>query len=50
MMHALLNPEDLSRPFLGYIILIIDVTAGIVIAISVTRGFIIFKNITQICT
>jgi hypothetical protein len=45
-----LNPEDLIRPFLEYLILIIDVAAGIVIAISVTWIYHVFKNIMQIRT
>ena len=35
------------RPFLEYLILIIDVAAGIVIAISVIRGFIMYLKILR---
>ena len=34
--------EELVRPFLQYLTIVIDVAAGIVIAISVIRGFIMF--------
>jgi uncharacterized membrane protein len=47
MEFSILNPEDLIRPFLEYLILIIDVAAGIVIAISVTRGFIMYLKILR---
>lgn len=35
------------RPFLEYLTLVIDVTAGIVIAISIIRGFIMFLKILR---
>ena len=47
MEFSIFNPEDLIRPFLEYLILIIDVAAGIVIAISVTRGFIMYLKILR---
>jgi uncharacterized membrane protein len=47
MEYSILNPEELIRPFLEYLILIIDVAAGIVIAISVTRGFIMYLKILR---
>jgi uncharacterized membrane protein len=47
MEFSILNPEDLIRPFLEYLILIIDVAAGIVIAISVIRGFIMYLKILR---
>ena len=34
--------EELVRPFLQYLTIVIDVAAGIVIAISIIRGFIMF--------
>jgi uncharacterized membrane protein len=45
MEYSILNLEDLIRPFLEYLALIIDVAAGIVIAISVIRGFIMYLKI-----
>ena len=42
-----LNLEDVIRPFLEYLILIIDVAAGIVIARSVIRGFIMYLKILR---
>ena len=47
MEYSILNVEDLIRPFLEYLTLIIDVAAGIVIAISVTRGFIMYLKILR---
>jgi uncharacterized membrane protein len=47
MEYFILNPEELIRPFLEYLTLIIDVAAGIVIAISVTRGFIMYLKILR---
>ena len=37
-----LTLEELIRPFLGYLTIVIDTAAGIVIAISIIRGFIMF--------
>ena len=37
-----LTLEELIRPFLGYLTIVIDIAAGIVIAISIIRGFIMF--------
>jgi len=37
-----LTPEELFRPFLEYLTLGIDVAAGVVIAISIIRGFIMY--------
>ena len=42
MEPAPLALEELIRPFLQYLTIVIDVAAGIVIAISVIRGFIMF--------
>ena len=37
-----LTVEELIRPFLQYLTIVIDIAAGIVIAISIIRGFIMF--------
>ena len=42
-----LTPEQLIRPFLEYLTVGIDVVAGIVIAISIIRGFIMFLRIIR---
>jgi len=42
MEHPSFDPVEMIRPFLEYLTLVIDVTAGIVIAISIIRGFIMF--------
>jgi uncharacterized membrane protein len=42
-----LTPEQLIEPFLGYLALGIDIIAGIVIAISIIRGFIMFLRVIR---
>jgi uncharacterized membrane protein len=42
-----LTPEELIRPFLEYLTLGIDVAAGVVIAISIIRGFIMFLRVIR---
>jgi uncharacterized membrane protein len=42
-----LPPEELLRPFLEYLIIGIDIVAGIVIAISIIRGFIMYLKIIR---
>ena len=42
-----INPEELFRPFLQYLTLGIDVAAGVVIAISVIRGFIMYLKLLR---
>jgi uncharacterized membrane protein len=42
-----LTPEQLTRPFLEYLTIGIDVAAGVVIAISIIRGFIMFIRIIR---
>jgi uncharacterized membrane protein len=37
-----LTVEEFVRPFLQYLTIVIDIAAGIVIAISIIRGFIMF--------
>jgi len=40
-------PEDLLKPFLGYLTLGIDIAVGVVIAISVIRGFIMYVKLLR---
>ena len=47
MEHPSFDPLEMIRPFLEYLTLVIDVTAGIVIAISIIRGFIMFLKILR---
>ncbi|MFL6405499.1 MAG: DUF1622 domain-containing protein [Nitrososphaeraceae archaeon] len=47
MQSVPLTPEQLIRPFLEYLTVGIDVVAGIVIAISIIRGFIMFLRIIR---
>jgi uncharacterized membrane protein len=42
-----LTPEDLLKPFLGSLAFGIDVAVGIVIAISVIRGFIMYVRLLR---
>jgi len=42
-----LTPEELFRPFLEYLTLGIDVAAGVVIAISIIRGFIMYLKLLR---
>jgi uncharacterized membrane protein len=42
-----LSPEQVIRPFLEYLTIGIDVAAGVVIAISIIRGFIMFIRIIR---
>jgi uncharacterized membrane protein len=42
-----LTPEQLVRPFLEYLTIGIDVAAGVVIAISIIRGFIMFLRVIR---
>ena len=39
--------EDLLKPFLGYLTLGIDIAVGVVIAISVIRGFIMYVKLLR---
>jgi uncharacterized membrane protein len=41
------TPEELFRPFLEYLTFGIDVAAGVVIAISVIRGFIMYVKLLR---
>ena len=47
MTQPAINPEELFRPFLQYLTLGIDVAAGVVIAISVIRGFIMYLKLLR---
>ena len=42
-----LTPEELIKPFLGYLTLGIDLAAGVVIAISIIRGFIMYVKLLR---
>jgi uncharacterized membrane protein len=42
-----LIPEDLLKPFLGSIAFGIDIAVGVVIAISVIRGFIMYVKLLR---
>jgi len=42
-----LTPEDLLKPFLGSLAFGIDVAVGVVIAISVIRGFIMYVKLLR---
>jgi uncharacterized membrane protein len=42
-----LTPEDLLKPFLGTIAFGIDIAVGVVIAISVIRGFIMYVRLLR---
>jgi uncharacterized membrane protein len=46
-MQSPISPEELIQPFLNYLTVAIDVIAGIVIAISISRGFIMFLKIVR---
>jgi hypothetical protein len=42
-----LIPEDLLKPFLGSLMFGIDIAVGVVIAISVIRGFIMYVKLLR---
>jgi uncharacterized membrane protein len=42
-----LTPEDLLKPFLGSLTFGIDIAVGVVIAISVIRGFIMYVKLLR---
>jgi uncharacterized membrane protein len=42
-----LAPEDLLKPFLGSLMFGIDIAVGVVIAISVIRGFIMYVRLLR---
>jgi uncharacterized membrane protein len=42
-----LIPEDLLKPFFGYLTFGIDIAVGVVIAISVIRGFIMYVKLLR---
>jgi uncharacterized membrane protein len=42
-----LTPEDLLKPFLGSLAFGIDIAVGVVIAISVIRGFIMYVRLLR---
>jgi uncharacterized membrane protein len=42
-----LTPEDLLKPFLGSLTFGIDITVGVVIAISIIRGFIMYVKLLR---
>ena len=42
-----MTPEDLLKPFLGSLAFGIDVAVGVVIAISVIRGFIMYVKLLR---
>jgi uncharacterized membrane protein len=42
-----LTPEDLLKPFLGTLAFGIDIAVGVVIAISVIRGFIMYVRLLR---
>jgi len=42
-----LTPEDLLKPFLGSLAFGIDIAVGVVIAISVIRGFIMYVKLLR---
>ena len=46
-MQLSLTPEDLLKPFLGSLAFGIDVAVGVVIAISVIRGFIMYVKLLR---
>ena len=46
-MQLPLIPEDLLKPFLGSIAFGIDIAVGVVIAISVIRGFIMYVKLLR---
>jgi uncharacterized membrane protein len=43
----MLTPEDLLKPFLGSLAFGIDIAVGVVIAISVIRGFIMYVRLLR---
>jgi len=45
--HFPLTPEDLLKPFLGSLAFGIDIAVGVVIAISVIRGFIMYVKLLR---
>jgi uncharacterized membrane protein len=47
MQPPALTPEEFIRPFLGFLTLGIDVAAGVVIAISIIRGFIMYIKLLR---
>ena len=46
-MQLPLTPEDLLKPFLGSLAFGIDIAVGVVIAISVIRGFIMYVKLLR---
>ena len=46
-MQLPLTPEDLLKPFLGSLTFGIDIAVGVVIAISVIRGFIMYVKLLR---
>ena len=46
-MQLPLTPEDLLKPFLGSLAFGIDIAVGVVIAISVIRGFIMYVRLLR---
>jgi len=46
-MELPLTPEDLLKPFLGSLAFGIDIAVGVVIAISVIRGFIMYVKLLR---
>ena len=46
-MQLPLTPEDLLKPFLGSLTFGIDIAVGVVIAISVIRGFIMYVELLR---
>ena len=46
-MQIPLTPEDLLKPFLGSLAFGIDIAVGVVIAISVIRGFIMYVKLLR---
>lgn len=46
-MQLPLTPEDLLKPFLGSLAFGIDIAVGVVIAISVIRGFILYVRLLR---
>jgi len=47
IMELPLTPEDLLKPFLGSLAFGIDIAVGVVIAISVIRGFIMYVKLLR---
>ncbi|MBV9175789.1 MAG: DUF1622 domain-containing protein [Nitrososphaeraceae archaeon] len=47
MQAAVITPEDLLKPFLGSLAFGIDIAVGVVVAISVIRGFIMYIKLLR---